>query len=78
MAADEQPEELTASAPGPAGRPAPRKPGSNKEKALTLEVARLFGIPPRVLMNRDASPQTPDPVEHITGQEDGETDADAG
>ena len=77
MAADEQPEELTASAPGPAGRPAPRKPGSDT-KALTLEVARLFGIPPRVLMDRDASRQGPDPVESVTGEEDGEADAGAG
>ena len=76
VAADEQPEEPAASAPGPAGRPAPRKP-DHSEKALTLQVARLFGISPRVLMNREASPQAPSPVEGITGEEDGEADAAA-
>jgi hypothetical protein len=77
VAADEQPEERPASAPGPAPRPAPRKPGSDTEKALTLEVARLFGMSPRVLLNRDASPQPPAPVESIM-EEDGAADADPG
>jgi hypothetical protein len=76
VAADEQPEEPAAAAPDPAGRPAPRKP-DHSEKALTLQVARLFGISPQVLMNRSASPQAPSPVESITGEEDGAADADA-
>ena len=29
-----------------------RKPGSDPEKALTLEVAKLFGMSPKTLMNR--------------------------
>jgi len=62
---EEPPEEPAESAPRPARRPAPRKPGSNTEKALTLEVARLFGISPRVLVKRDAPPQAPDPDESI-------------
>ena len=48
----EQPEDR---APGagpvrPTGRPAPRRPSARSEKALGLEVARLFGLSPRLLM----------------------------
>jgi catechol 2,3-dioxygenase-like lactoylglutathione lyase family enzyme len=32
-----------------------RKPGTDPEKALTLEVAKLFGMSPRTLMNRPGS-----------------------
>ncbi|HEV3362569.1 MAG TPA: hypothetical protein VG795_00245 [Acidimicrobiia bacterium] len=43
-------------------RPAPRKPGSrDSEKALGLEVARLFGLNPRLLVNRPSPPAAPSP-----------------
>jgi len=43
-------------------RPAPRKPGSrDTERALGLEVARLFGMNPRLLANRPARPADPSP-----------------
>lgn len=73
MAADDQPDEAAA----PVSRPAPRKPDSNTEKALTLEVARLFGMSPKALLHRDTSPEEPSPAERKTSEEDGEADADA-
>ena len=72
MAADDQPDEAAA----PASRPAPRK-RDNTEKALTLEVARLFGMSPKVLLHRETSPEEPSPVERKTSEDDGEADADA-
>jgi hypothetical protein len=78
VAADENPEEPAASAPRPAHRPAPGNLRPDTEKGLTLEVARLFGISPRVLMHRPAPPQARDPDESIIGEEDGEADANAG
>jgi hypothetical protein len=52
-------------------RPAPRKPGTrDTEKAIGLEVARLFGLNPRLLVNRPTPPAAPSP-------KDDEDDADS-
>jgi hypothetical protein len=40
----------TPATPQRARRAAPRPPGGDTEKALGLEVARLFGLSPRLLM----------------------------
>ncbi|MGH8976217.1 MAG: hypothetical protein ACRD0C_23760 [Acidimicrobiia bacterium] len=63
MTADEQPEEQEgASTPAPrrASRPAPVTSRSNTEKAMALELARLVGVSPRLLVNPDPAPK-PDP-----------------
>ena len=41
----------------PAGRPVPGGPGARTEKALGLEVARLFGLSPRLLMTSAPEPE---------------------
>ncbi len=48
-AQDPAPPAPPARATEPAGRPAPRAPGTS-EKGLGLEVARLFGMDPRLLV----------------------------
>ena len=73
MADDQHPDEPAASPP----RRPPRKPGSD-EKALTLEVARLFGMSPRALLNREPPPQPPSEGETVADEEDGEANADGG
>jgi hypothetical protein len=56
----------------PVHRPAPRPPGAaNQEAALGLEVARLFGLNPRLLVNRAAPTPPPQPEE---GAADGEAE----
>jgi len=55
-------------------KPAPRKPGeANTEAALGLEVARLFGMSPKLLVKR-AAPVTPtaDEPEEAGDQEPGD------
>lgn len=48
----------------PPRRVPPRKPGGDKEKALTLEVARLFGMTPRLLVEPPSPPEPrPEPDE---------------
>jgi hypothetical protein len=74
MAGDEDPEQPAPSA----SRPPLRKPGSDTEKALTLEVARLFGMSPRDLMHRQASRPGSEPVKSGAGEEASKTDPDAG
>ena len=44
---DEQPEKT---------RPVLEKPNRDSEKALGLEVAKLFGLPPRLLVTRPKPP----------------------
>jgi len=66
VADDEDPDDLT---PNPPRRP-PRKPGSD-EKALTLEVARLFGMSPRQLIKRESVADEEDgPASTPTGNAD--------
>ena len=74
MAGDEDQDEPAPSA----SRPPLRKPGSGGEKALVLEVARLFGMSPRDLMHREASRPGARPVESIAGEEDDDANPDAG
>jgi hypothetical protein len=74
MTADEQPEqEEGASTPTPrrASRPVPVTSRSNTEKAMALELARLVGVSPRLLVNpdRDAKPNPP-PADDTTGDEE--------
>ena len=54
----EQPEHPgpDAGAMQPASRRAPRRPADRSEKALGLEVARLFGLSPRLLMTPAPAP----------------------
>jgi len=40
----------------PARRATPKGLGGNSEKALGLEMARLFGVPPRLLVSPPARP----------------------
>jgi hypothetical protein len=48
----------------PMARPAPRRPGeANKEKALGLEVARLFGLNPRLLVKPKVAAEDQEPGE---------------
>jgi hypothetical protein len=47
----------------PVGRPVPRRPGRDNEKALGLEVARLFGVSPRLLVAPASPPADPDDQE---------------
>jgi hypothetical protein len=55
----------------PPSRAAPRRPGAaNKEAALGLEVARLFGVSPRLLVKRAAPPSDPSaPPDEAAGNE---------
>jgi hypothetical protein len=59
---DEEPDDGTrpSKTVDPPSRPAPRRPGAaNKEAALGLEVARLFGVSPRLLVKPAAPPSGP-------------------
>ena len=78
MAADEQAEEVAAPSTRGAPRSAPRRPRSDGEKGLALEVARLFGMSPRVLLHRDTASQVPGPDESTTGEGDDKAPADEG
>jgi hypothetical protein len=74
---DAQPEEQASAAiPERADRPSPAKPGSSDtDKATVLEVARLFGVSPRLLVN---PPPPADPPPPAPGTEDGEEGEDDG
>ena len=53
---DDPPEQPTSTPEGPDRRP-PGKPGASRtEKATALEVARLFGLPPRLLVSPTRPP----------------------
>jgi hypothetical protein len=55
-APDGQSQETTSTTEQPARR-APGKPGASRtEKATALEVARLFGLPPRLLVSPTRPP----------------------
>ena len=54
----------------PVRPPALKGPGGNTEKALGLEMARLFGMNPRLLVappSRPAAPSTPEDEEAAEG-----------
>ncbi|MGH2687606.1 MAG: hypothetical protein ACRDKW_02195 [Actinomycetota bacterium] len=75
MTVDDEPEQgeqvQDPAPPAPATEPpvrrAPRGPGSNTEQGLGLEVARLFGMDPRLLVAKRPRPaprSTDDDPEH--------------
>jgi hypothetical protein len=53
----------------PMARPALKGPGARSEKALGLEMARLFGLPPRLLVS-----PPPRPVAQSAPDGDGPTE----
>jgi hypothetical protein len=71
---EEQPEEQAAAPPPErANRPAPAKPGSSDtDKATVLELARLFGVSPRLLVNPGPAAEPPPPPRATEGEDDGE------
>jgi hypothetical protein len=77
--ANEQPEEPASGAETapPASRRVPGGPGSRTEKALGLEVARLFGLSPRLLTTlRSPAAERPAAEEAAAPDPGGEHDDD--
>ncbi len=64
---DEQPEKR---------RPPLEKPNRDSEKALGLEVAKLFGLPPRLLVKRPTPPASQSTADDDEATGDGGEDAE--
>ncbi len=67
--ADEQPEKT---------RPVLEKPNRNSEKALGLEVAKLFGLSPRLLVTRPSPPPSQSTSDDEEPADDGGEKAEDG
>jgi hypothetical protein len=59
-------------------RRALKPPGGDSEKALGLEMARLFGLPPGLLVQRPSRPTDPSTPQHEEATDSGNEPAEDG
>jgi hypothetical protein len=78
---EEKPQDDRPTVAEPVRRSALKGPGGDTEKALGLEMARLFGLPPRLLVqppSRPAGQSTPQDEDAPEGESEAVEDGDVG